>query len=302
MAYTAPSRVLRARIAPSSALLAVAAAAGMLLSFATLAQDPPEKKSDVFERVIGNQRRMETNLDVYERVQRVEIRKTGSDATPFETKVWRVFPAGPSVNKIPLAPSGQPMNTQNYRNELEKLAKYLAWSAEPGQSQREAYAKMERKRKDRNDLLSSTHEAFLFTKLGQEPRGNRMLTKYRMLPNPKFKATTRNAVIFSKVSGYVWIDEESGELARIEGTVMEDISIALFLARVYKGSYFMQERYEFAPGVWLPSYEQYDFDGRKYLVSFSIHERTFYSEYKRVGPPAEAITVVRAELDKLAAE
>ncbi len=61
----------------------------------------------------------------------------------------------------------------------------------------------------------------------------------------------------------------------------------------------MQERYEFFPGVWFPSYEQYDFDGRKFLVPFSIHERTFYSNYKKVGPPSEAITVVRAELDKL---
>ena len=64
----------------------------------------------------------------------------------------------------------------------------------------------------------------------------------------------------------------------------------------------MQERYEFAPRVWMPSYEQYDFDGRKYLLSFSIHERTFYSDYKRVGPPSEAVAIVRSELDKLSAE
>jgi hypothetical protein len=56
---------------------------------------------------------------------------------------------------------------------------------------------------------------------------------------------------------------------------------------------------EFAPGIWLPTYQQYDFDGRKFLVSFSIHERTFYSDYKRVGPPGEAVNIVRTELDKL---
>ena len=61
----------------------------------------------------------------------------------------------------------------------------------------------------------------------------------------------------------------------------------------------MQERYEIAPGLWLPTYEQYDFDGRKFLLSFSIHERTFYSEYRKVGPPAEAVKLIRAELDKL---
>ena len=126
------------------------------------------------------------------------------------------------------------------------------------------------------------------------------MTKYAMVPNPKYKATTRNAVIFSKVRGTVWIDEESGELARIKGSVMEDISISLFLAKVYKGSHFMQERYEMAPGQWFPTYEQYDFDGRKFVVPFSMHERTFYSDYKRVGPPKEAVGVVRDELGKLA--
>ncbi len=61
----------------------------------------------------------------------------------------------------------------------------------------------------------------------------------------------------------------------------------------------MQERYELAPGLWFPTFEQYDFDGRKFLLPFSIHERTFYSNYKKVGPPAEAIELVHAELDKL---
>jgi hypothetical protein len=106
--------------------------------------------------------------------------------------------------------------------------------------------------------------------------------------------------VVTKVRGTVWIDKQSEELAKIEGTVTEDISISLFLAKVYKGSHFMQERYELEPGHWFPTYEQYDFDGRKFVLSFSIHERTFYSDYKRVGPPRESLGVVRDELSKLA--
>lgn len=297
MTYTAQSTLSRAW--PLFILLFTSLVSGLASIVAPPQEDPPPSSSDIFQRVIANQKRMEANLDIYERIQKVEIRKTGGDTNPSETKVWRIIPSGPTVNKISLSPSGQPISQQSYRAELEKLAKYLAWAAQTGPSQRDAYAKMERKRKDRYDLISSTHEAFLFTPVGNELRANRTLTKYRMTPNPKFKPTTRNAVIFSKVSGYVWVDQESGELARIEGSVTEDISIAMFLAKVYKGSYFMQERYEIVPGLWLPTYEQYDFDGRKFLLSFSIHERTFYSDYKRVGPPAEAVNLIRAELDKL---
>ena len=80
--------------------------------------------------------------------------------------------------------------------------------------------------------------------------------------------------------------------------VTDDISIAGFLAKIYKGSHFVQERFETAPGVWLPSYAQYDFDGRKFFVSFAIHERMLYSQYRRIGPPREALQAIRSELGK----
>lgn len=267
------------------------------------AADPainPESQSDLFGRVIANQKRMEVALDEYERTEKVEVRKTGSDAKPSEVRVWRRFPAGPAITKLPISVDGTPVNSELYREDLEKLEKYLVWAAQGGSAQQEAYAKAQRKRKERHDLIATTHDAFVFSRVGEEKRGEQILTKYAMVPNPKYKATTRNAVIFSKVRGTVWIDEESGELARIEGSVTEDISISLFLAKVYKGSHFMQERYEMAPGQWFPTYEQYDFDGRKFVVPFSMHERTFYSDYKRVGPPKEAVGVVRDELGKLA--
>jgi hypothetical protein len=254
---------------------------------------------DLFSRVIANQKRVDAELNVYERVERVEIRKTGSDPNPSEVKVWRVFPAGTGMSKIPLTAEAKPTGAESYRAALEKLQTTLIWAAETGPAQREAYAKAERRKKERNELIDSTRKAFLFTKIGEELRGDRVLVKYEMTRNPAFKPATRNEMLFSKVRGTLWIDKETSELAKIEGHVTEDISLALFLAKVYQGSYFMQERYEMAPGVWLPSYQQYDFDGRKFVVPFSIHERAFYTNYRRVGPPNEAMEVVRGELSKL---
>jgi len=255
--------------------------------------------NDLFVRVITNQKRVDADLNVYERVERVEIRKTGSDPKPSEVKVWKVFPAGTGVSKIPLNPEAKPISAESYRAALEKLETTLIWAAETGPAQREAYAKMERRKKERNELIDSTRKAFLFTKLGEEMRGDRVLVKYEMGRNPEFKPATRNEMLFTRVAGTLWIDKETSELAKIEGHVTEDINLALFLAKVYRGSYFMQEWYEMRPGVWLPSYQQYDFDGRKFVVPFSIHERTFYSHYKRVGPPSEAVEAVRGELSKL---
>jgi hypothetical protein len=58
----------------------------------------------------------------------------------------------------------------------------------------------------------------------------------------------------------------------------------------------MQERYEVQPGMWQPTFSQYDFEGRKLISAFSVHERSFYSNYRYIGPPKEALEVIRKEL------
>jgi hypothetical protein len=279
----------------------------LLLGPACAAQNPPPtasepKGSELFQRVVTNQKRTDESLDLFERIERMEIRKTGSDAKPAEVKAWRVFPAGVANYRIPLSAEGKPISAENYRADLQKIEKLLVWATQQGPGQDEALAKLARKRRERNDLLEATHAAFIFTLVGHEMRGDRSLAKYSMVPNPQFKPASRNATLFTKIRGFIWIDEESSELAKVEGDVSQDISLALFLAKVYKGSHFMQERYEMAPGIWLPTFQQYDFDGRKFLLPFSVHERTLYTNYRRVGPPKEALEVVRDELGKAGRE
>ncbi len=286
----------------------IAFLAGLVFFTTTaLTQEPSSSSasptpSELFSRVISNQKKSEILLDEYERMQRIERRKTGSDTNPLDTKDVRLFPTGIGVDKIAVSTDGKAVDSESYRDDLEKLEKYLAWIAEDGAPQREATAKAERRRKERFELIEATHQAFHFTFEGKEMRGDRTLLCYSMTPDPAYRPTSRNTVLFTKVRGTIWVDEQSSELAKVEGSVTDDVSIALFLAKVYKGSHFMQERYEIAPGIWEPTFEQYDFDGRKFMVPFSIHERTFYSNYKHVGRPKDAIEALRAELSKLAAE
>ena len=249
---------------------------------------------DVMIRVIDGVKEAEREGNLYERIERVETRKQAGDSGPASVKAYRVVPAGTGTAKIPLGPDGKPTDQEAYRTELEKLLKSLTWAAETGQPQREAYLKVQKKLKERDEAIDATRNAFLFTFLDDEPRGNRVLSKYKMEPNPAFKPTNRMTSIYMKVKGLVWVDDASHQLARVE--VTDDISLGLFVAKIYKGSRFYQDRYEVAPGIWLPTFLQFDFDGRKFFSSFSLHEKTYYSGYKRIGPPAEAIPQIQAEL------
>jgi len=253
----------------------------------------------LFDRVVENQKKSDAAMDLYERLERVEIHKVNGENQSTEVKVSRVVPAGTGAAHLPVGPDGKVSDQNAYRAELERLEKSLVWAAETGRTQRDAYEKIAKKRREREELIGAARAAFLFNLIGSEQRDGHVLLKYRMDPNPAFKPTSRATSIYPRVRGTVWIDEGTGELARIEGEVTDDISLGLFLAKVYRGSRFMQERYEMVPGVWLPSFSQYDFDGRKFLSSFSLHERTFYSNYRRVGSPKEALELVRAELKEM---
>jgi hypothetical protein len=287
------------RSALSILIAAVLSSCAGSLSAQDLSQTPPTEAQshDLMERVIANQKKNDEAQPIYERIERLESRK-GSATSTAEVKITRAVPAGTGVDHIPVGPDGKPVDAAAYRAELERLERSLLWASEDGRAQREAYDKVTKKQKERSDLIDATRTAFLYTFVSRELRADRVLVKYRMEPNPAYKATSRATSIFARVHGYLWIDEAAAQLARAEVEVTEDISIGGFLAKVYKGSHLMQERYEMVPGLWFPSYAQYDFDGRKLFVAFGIHERTFYSQYRRVGPPKEALEAVRAELGK----
>jgi hypothetical protein len=255
-----------------------------------------EARRALLERVVANQKKDDLEQYTYERLERLEVQKSSTSAQSPEVKTSRVIPAGTGTDRIPVGPDGQPLDAAAYRAELEKLEHALSWAAQEGRAQRDAYEKIAKKQKERSDLIDATRVAFLYTFIAREKRGEHVLEKYRLAPNPAYHPTSRATAMFAKVRGYIWIDEEAAQVARAEMEVTDDISIGGFLAKVYKGSHFMQERYEFQPGLWLASFSQYDFDGRKLFSSFSVHERTFYSNYRYIGPPKEALAAIRQEL------
>jgi len=289
---------MRRRAFVPLAVLFLAAPAGAV---AQSAVPPPEPvgapdPSRLLDRVIANQKKDEAALEVYERMERLEMRKNPNDPDPLSVKITRVIPSGTGMDKIPVDADGQPLDPAEYRARLQGLERALALIVDNNRAEREAMEKYAKRRKDRNEVIDATRSAFRFTFVEREPRGDRMLAKFEMSPNPAFKPTSRFTSILTRVHGYVWIDESAGELARLAGEVTEDVPFGLLLGKIYKGSHFMQERYEVQPGMWQPTFSQYDFEGRKLISAFSVHERSFYSNYRYIGPPKEALEVIRKEL------
>src|SRR5713226_9002717 len=172
-----------------SLALAADAAAQSVAPDTTPAIEPA--KPDLFNRVIANQKKAEAALDLYERIERVETRKNPGEPAPASLKISRVIPSGTGMFRIPVGADGKPKDSAAYRADLESLARALTLLVNDAGSQRDALEKYAKKKKDRNDLIDATHNAFLFTFAAYEPRGDRMLSKYKMEPNPAFKPTSR---------------------------------------------------------------------------------------------------------------
>jgi hypothetical protein len=85
---------------------------------------------------------------------------------------------------------------------------------------------------------------------------------------------------------------------RMEAELRGDIPvIASIVAKVYKGSRVAMDQAEPFPGagVWLPTVTSFDIDYRKFAFPDSIHRKLYASDYRRIGPPAEALPLLRNE-------
>ena len=66
-----------------------------------------------------------------------------------------------------------------------------------------------------------------------------------------------------------------------------------FLGKLYRGGVFYMEQEEVAPGIWLPTRYQYDFTARKFLFMYEQHQYVEARQYRRVGPPKQALALAK---------
>ena len=139
--------------------------------------------------------------------------------------------------------------------------------------------------------------SFVAKWLRQETLNGRECDVFDLDPNPNFHPHSIFQEALARVQVKVWIDRKAEQLVRGEAHVTRDISFGGgILGKLYRGGVFVMEQAEIAPGVWLPTRYQYDFEGRKFLFAFEEHQVIEASDYRHIGPPREALTIVQNEL------
>ncbi|MGA7793382.1 MAG: hypothetical protein WCA19_10110 [Candidatus Acidiferrales bacterium] len=268
----------------------------------------PEQIHSLILRAVENQHRDDRELKEFERVEHIVTRKA-ENAEVVTDITERVVPSGTGTVKLRTIENGVPVSPEQYRQELEFAVNALGLGAHPNERYTDEQEKFERRRRQHAELVDSSKKAFRVTWLGRETRsdsdgahGPRTLMKLRLEPDPDFKPTTRFATSFQHVHATLWVDEAQAQFARLEADIVTDIPFGGGIAgKVYHGGHIVMAQEEEAPGIWLPTLYDYDVDGRKFLFAFDVHERTEITRYRRVGPPPEAVDILRNELNNLTA-
>jgi hypothetical protein len=268
----------------------------------------PEQIHSLIARAIENQHRDDRALEEFERTEHRITRKAesaGMDADLTE----RVVPSATGNIKLKLAENGVPVSAELYRTELEFAVNALDLAMHPNDRYKEDLAKFDRRRHDHTELVDAAPKAFRATWAGRETRadlnvahGPRTLMKVLLDPDPDYKPVNRFAASFQHVHATLWVDEAEAQFARLEADIATDIPFGGGIAgKVYHGGHIVMVQQEVEPGIWLPTQFNYEVDGRKFLFAFGIHEHTEITRYRRIGPPPEALEIMRNELNNLAA-
>jgi hypothetical protein len=301
---------MRQRAQLGFSLLAILAA-GMTLSAAWPAVMPladadqeDGKKSEtpltaqqirlLVDQAIENQRHNDLLLEQYGRTEHSLTRGSGKE--PDKETICRVIPAGSSIIRVELEHNGKVSDTAFLDQQWHGVAQALQAQARGREFHSDAPFERERRSHERSDMVSAIGKAFIFHWAGRASINGRTVVKLNFEPDPTYRSSARFAAVYAHSRGTAWVDESSVQLIRAEAQLNDDVSWGGgLIAKLYRGGQFTYEQREVSPGVWMPSRYSYDFDGRKFLFTLSLHQRMEYTDYLRLGPPEEALSVIRRE-------
>ena len=190
------------------------------------------------------------------------------------------------VNGIPFEElverNGQPPSAEEGRKQRDKLDKLRRETPEH---------RAERLRTSEEENASIVREvprAFDFQLIGEDVVNSRPAYVLQATPHPGYHAQGKYGKMFSKVEGKLWVDKQDFGWIKVDGQVMQPLSMGLFLVRVLCGSHITMEQTRVDDGLWMPKRVGVRAAAKILFVKDLAVDRVLtYSEYRlaRGGAP-----------------
>jgi hypothetical protein len=177
-----------------------------------------------------------------------------------------------------LLTNGHPLDEKVRQVEDARLRELLNSPSEQA-SHRQAYHEDEARI---GRILALLPDAFLYEDAGEE-NGLRHL---RFRPNPAYPPHSIEARIFHAMSGDLWLDARMKRLARLNGTLIENVDFGFgILGRLYKGGWFQMERTQVSATDWKTDLLEVHMSGRAMLFKTIARETSEHRGGFEAVPP-----------------
>ena len=131
------------------------------------------------------------------------------------------------------------------------------------------------------DILKEFAAAFDFAASERTQLRGRATLVVDFEPREGYRPRTAFAKAFTKTRGRAWLDQEDGQLARLESEITDAVTFNPILGSIGRGSKFDFTQMRLGAGTWLPTYERTRVTGRTVLFKTTNEEDIFrYSDYK----------------------
>jgi len=183
-----------------------------------------------------------------------------------------------SVNGVPFEQlvehNGRPLSAEEQMKQEERIER------QKHETLTERAARLEKEQENRS-FIREVPAAFDFQLVGEDVVTGRPAYVLQATPRPGYQAHGKYGKIFSKVEGRLWIDKQDFGWVKVDGQVIQPISMGLFLARVLRGSHIKMDQTRVAEGTWLPERVEVRANAKILFVkSLVIDKILTYSDYR----------------------
>lgn len=184
-----------------------------------------------------------------------------------------------------LLKNGQPLTADQRQQDDDRMRKLV--------SDPDERAKRNKRKNEDGDkakqMLKAIPDAFVFKYDGFD----RNLVRLTFFPNPHYDAPTRELRVFRSLSGKMWIDPQAKHLARIDGTLFEDVTFGWgLLGRLNKGGTFNVVQKEVAPDHW--EVVSLDVNMTGHAVIFKTLNVREHETFRDFQPVSNQLTIAQA--------
>jgi hypothetical protein len=133
---------------------------------------------------------------------------------------------------------------------------------------------------ENESFIREVPAGFDFQLIGEEAVNGRPAYVLQATPHPGYHPHGRYGKMFLGVEGKLWIDKQDLGWVKVDGQVIQPVSMGLFLARVQRGSHIMMQQIRVGDGMWMPRRIEVCVRAKVlFVMSYDMDRILTYSDY-----------------------